>query len=154
MQYVTSICIVLFPLGIPFVNISIFHCVSDFLVVFFLPMYLKQYISLPGLEKLTNANRSVSTGNDRLFPAELMEIAYWRSMLRSNFGKKMTRVIGGNFGAFTFILPLPYFLNICLPFFGVLSTERILKHNKKYFGISANKLRSFSPTRVILFEFS
>ena len=73
-----------------------------------------------GLEKLTNANRSVSTGNDRLFPVELTEIADWKSMseymFHSNFGKKMTRVIGGNFGAYTFILLLPYFLNICLPF--------------------------------------
>ena len=42
----------------------------------------------------------------------------------------MTRVIGGNFGAYTFILLLPYFLNICLPFLGILSTERILKQNK------------------------
>ena len=32
------------------------------------------------------------------------------------FWKKLTRVIGGNFGAYTFILPLLYFLNICLPF--------------------------------------
>ena len=37
-------------------------------------------------------------------------------IFHSNFGKKMTRVIGGNFGAYTFILLLPYFLNICLPF--------------------------------------
>ena len=45
----------------------------------------------PGLEKLTNANRSVSSVNDRLFPVELTEIADWKSMseymLRSNFGK-------------------------------------------------------------------
>ena len=34
----------------------------------------------PGLEKLTNANRSVSSANDRLFPVELTEIADWRSM--------------------------------------------------------------------------
>ena len=72
------------------------------------------------LEKLTNDNRSVSTGNDRLFPVELMEIADWKSMseymLHSNFGKKLTRVIGGNFGAYTFILQFPYFLSICLPF--------------------------------------
>ena len=44
-----------------------------------------------GLEKLTNANRSVSSVNDRLFPVELTEIADWKSMseymLRSNFGK-------------------------------------------------------------------
>ena len=72
-----------------------------------------------GLEKLTNANRSVSTGNDRLFPVELTEIADWKYMseymLHLNFGKKLTRVNGGNFDAYI-ILPLPYFLNICLPF--------------------------------------
>ena len=48
-------------------------------------IYIYIYISLAliyisGLEKLTNANRSVSTGNDRLFPVELTEIADWRSM--------------------------------------------------------------------------
>ena len=73
-----------------------------------------------GLEKLTNANRSVSSVNDRLFPVELTEIADWKSMseymLHSNFGKALTGVIGGNFGANTFILPLPCFLNICLSF--------------------------------------
>ena len=49
------------------------------------------YRSGAGLEKLTNANRSVSSVNDRLFPVELTEIADWKSMseymLRSNFGK-------------------------------------------------------------------
>ena len=58
---------------------------------------------VPGLEKLINANRSVSSVNDRLFPVELTEIADWKSMseytLHSNFGKALTRVIGGNFGA-------------------------------------------------------
>ena len=48
-------------------------------------------IYISGLEKLTNANRSVSSVNDRLFPVELTEIADWKSMseymLRSNFGK-------------------------------------------------------------------
>ena len=47
--------------------------------------------SRAGLEKLTNANRSVSSVNDRLFSVELTEIADWMSMseymLRSNFGK-------------------------------------------------------------------
>ena len=65
----------------------------------------------------------------------------------------MTRVIGVNFGAFTFILPLSYFLNICLPFLVFYQRKEYL-NIKKYLGISANKLRSFSPTRVILFEFS
>ena len=51
-------------------------------------------------------------------------------MLHSNFGKALTGVIGGNFGAYTFILPLPCLLNICLSFLDVLSAERILKQNK------------------------
>ena len=74
----------------------------------------------PGLEKLTNANRSVSSVNDRLFPVELTELADLKSMseymLHSNFGKALTGVIGGNFGANTFKLPLPCLLNICLSF--------------------------------------
>ena len=41
---------------------------------------LYMYIYISGLEKLANANRSVSTGNDWLFPAELTEIADWKSM--------------------------------------------------------------------------
>ena len=60
----------------------------------------KQSHANPGLEKLTNANQSVSTVNanqsvstvnDRLFPVELIEIDDWKSMseymLHSNFGK-------------------------------------------------------------------
>ena len=74
----------------------------------------------PGLEKLTNVNRSVSSVNDRLFPVELTELADWKSMseymLHLNFGKDLTGVIGGNFGAYTFILPFPCLLNICLSF--------------------------------------
>ena len=74
----------------------------------------------PGLEKLTNLNRSVSSVNDRLFPVELTEIADWKSMseymLHSKFGKAFSGVIGGNFGAYTFILPLSCLLNICLSF--------------------------------------
>ena len=77
-------------------------------------------MSISGLEKLTNANRSVCSVSDRLFPVELTEIADWKSMseymLHSNFGKALTGVIGGNFGAYTFILPLPCLLNICLSF--------------------------------------
>ena len=56
--------------------------------------------------------------NDLLFPVELTEKADWKSMseymLHSNFGKALTGVIGRNFCAYTFILPLPCFLNICL----------------------------------------
>ena len=57
----------------------------------FKALVLLQYPYIPGLEKLTNANRSVSSVNDRLFPVELTEIADWKSMseymLLSNFGK-------------------------------------------------------------------
>ena len=64
------------------------------------------YHSIPrsGLEKLTNANRSGRTVNDRLFPVKLTEIADWTSvseyMLHSNFRQTLTKVIGGNFGAY------------------------------------------------------
>ena len=58
---------------------------------------------LSGLEKLTNANRSVSSVNDRLFQVDLTEIADLKSMseymLHSNSGKTLTRAIGGNSGA-------------------------------------------------------
>ena len=84
-----------------------------------------------GLEKLTNANRSVSSVNDRLFPVELTEIADWKSkseyMLHSNYGKALTGVIGGNFGAYNFILPLPCFLNICLSFWMFYRRKEYLK---------------------------
>ena len=90
---------------------------------------------LPGLEKLTNANRSISSAYNRLFPVEVTEIADWKPMseymymLHSNFGKALTGVIGGNFGTYTFILPLPCLLNICLSFW-LLSAEIILKQKK------------------------
>ena len=84
-----------------------------------------------GLEKLTNANRSVCSVSDRLFPVELTEIADWKSMseymLHSNFGKALTGVIGGNFGAYTFILPLPCLLNICLSFWMFYRRKEYLK---------------------------
>ena len=72
-----------------------------------------------GLEILTNANRSLSTVNDRLFLVELTEIADWKSRSELCYirilVKTLTRVIGGNFGGHTFIMLFPYFLNICLP---------------------------------------
>ena len=50
-----------------------------------------------GLEKLTNANRSVSKVNDRLFLVELTENADWQSlseyMLHSNCRKFLTVVL-------------------------------------------------------------
>ena len=51
-------------------------------------------------------------------------------MLHSNFGQTLTKVIGGNFGAYTFILPLSLFPKYLSAFLAVLSTERILKQNK------------------------
>ena len=95
-----------------------------------------------GLEKLTNANRSVCSVIDRLFPVELTEIADWKSMseymLHSNFGKALTGVIGGNFGAYTFILPLPCLLNICLSFW-------MFYRRKEYL----NKIKILRNFRVI-----
>ena len=86
---------------------------------------------MTGLEKLTNANRSVCSVSDRLFPVELTEIADWKSMseymLHSNFGKALTGVIGRNFGAYTFILPLPCLLNICLSFW-MINKIKILRN--------------------------
>ena len=98
------------------------------------------YVCTSGLEKLTNANRSISSVNDRLFPVELKEIADWKSlseyMLHSNFRKALTGVIGGNLGAYTFILPLPCLLNICLSFW-------IFYRRKYYFIYKIKILRNF-----------
>ena len=62
------------------------------------------------------------------------EIDDWKFMseymLHSNFGKKLTRVIGGNFGAYTFILPLPYFLSIYLPFWMFYQQKKYLNKIK------------------------
>ena len=106
----------------------------------------------PGLEKLTNANRSVSTVNDRLFPVELTEKADWASlsgyMLRSNFGQTLTRVIGRNFGAYAFILPLSLFPEYLSTFLDVLSTERKLKQNKNNLEFPRTNSGQF---RVVLF---
>ena len=69
--------------------------------------YIKTQGYISGLEKLTNANRSVSSVYDRLFPVELTEIADGKSiseyMLHSNFGKAFLGVIGGNFGVLVHI---------------------------------------------------
>ena len=112
------------------INFDVFQTLTQLLRDVIKPGFHRErplYIYISRLEKLTNANRSVSTGNDRLFPVELAEIADWKSMseymLHSNFGKKLTRVIGGNFGAYSFILSLPYFLNICLSFWMFYQTQ-------------------------------
>ena len=51
-------------------------------------------------------------------------------ILHSNFGQTLTRIIGGNFGAYTFILLLSLFPKYLSIFLDILSTERILKQNK------------------------
>ena len=51
-------------------------------------------------------------------------------MLHSNFGKAVTGVIGGNFGAYTFILLFPWFTKYLTIFLDVLSAERLLKQIK------------------------
>ena len=97
--------------------------------------------------KLTNADRSVSSVNDPLFPVELTEIADWKSMSEYmlHFGKALTGVIGGNFGAYLYIA-VSLFTKYLSIFLDVLSAARLLKQNKRYFGISANKLMLFSTT--------
>ena len=50
--------------------------------------------------------------------------------LHSNFGQTLTRVISGNFGAYTFILPLSLFPKYLSTFSDVISAERILKQNQ------------------------
>ena len=96
------------------------------------------------LEKLTNGSRSISTVNEQLFSVELTKIASWTSMseymLHSNFRQTLTRVVGGNFGAYTFILPLSLFPKYLSMFLDVLSTERILNKIKI--------LRNFRNTQV------
>ena len=62
-----------------------------------------------GLVKQTNANRSISKVNDLLFPIKLTEIADWKSStVTVKFQTTFTRVTGGNLGAHTSIMPLPY----------------------------------------------
>ena len=103
-----------------------------------------------GLEKLTNASQSVSAIYDQLFQVELREIADWTSMseymLHSNFGQTLTRVIGGNFGAYIIILPLSLFPKYLSTFLDVSSTERILIPNKNTSEFpQTNPGRSTSP---------
>ena len=77
-------------------------------------------------------------------------------MLHSIFGKAFSGVIGENFGAYTFILPLPCLLNICLSFW-MFYRRKIYLNKIKILGISANKHIFFlddKSTRVVLFEFS
>ena len=73
-----------------------------------------------GLEKLTNANRSVITINDRLLPVELTEIANWTSFcLNICYVRISDKPWQGSAAGILVQIPLycrfPYFLNICLP---------------------------------------
>ena len=108
---------------------------------------------------MTNANQSVSTVNDRLFPVELTEIADWKSMseymVHLNFGKTLTRVICGNFGSYNLKLLLPYFLNICLPFWMFYKWKEYLNKIKNSLEFrQTNSGRFRKPSQVVLFEFS
>ena len=83
-----------------------------------------------GLEKLTNANRSVCSVSDRLFPVELTEIADWKSMseymLHSNFGKALTRGYRREFWCIYLYIAASLFTKYLSIFLDVLSAERIL----------------------------
>ena len=85
-----------------------------------------------GLEKLTNANRSVSSVSDRLFPVELTEIADWKSiseyMLHSVFGKGL--IYRREFWCIYLYIAASLFTKYLSIFLDVLSAERILKQNK------------------------
>ena len=73
-------------------------------------------------------------------------------MLHSNFGQTLTRVIGGNFGAYTFILPLSLFLNICLPFWMFYPRKEYLNKIKILRNFREQTQADFdNPTREVLF---
>ena len=94
--------------------------------------YIYIYIYISGLEKLTNANRSVSSVSGRLFPVELTEIADWKSiseyMLHSNFGKAL--IYRWEFWCIYLYIAASLFTKYLSIFLDVLSAERILKQNK------------------------
>ena len=76
-------------------------------------------------------------------------------MLHSNFGQTLTRVMGGNFCAYTFILPLSLFPKYLSTFLDVLSMERILNKIKILQNFREQTQAELDkPTRVVLFEFS
>ena len=92
-----------------------------------------------GLEKLTNANRSVSSVNDRLFPVELTEIADWKSMseymLHSNyvtfeFRKSLDRGYQRECWCTYLYIAVSLFTKYLSIFLDVLSAESLLKQNK------------------------
>ena len=71
-------------------------------------------------------------------------------MLHSNVGQTFTRIIGGNFGAYTFILPLSLFSKYLSTFLDVLSMEKIklFRNFREQTQVDFNK-----RTRVVLFGF-
>ena len=70
------------------------------------------FMSRTGLEKLTNAKRSISKVNNRLFPVELMEIADWKSrlayMLHSSYGKNLDKGHRREFSCIYLYTAIPY----------------------------------------------
>ena len=100
-------------------------------------MVLKQLTfsyCLSGLEKLTNANRSVCSVSDRLFPVELTEIADWNSMseyyVTFEFRKSLDRGYRREFWCIYLCIAASLFTKYLSIFLDVLSAERILKQNK------------------------
>ena len=86
-------------------------------------------------EKLTNANRSVSSVNDRLFPVEFREIADWKSMSEEiyvtfEFRKSLDRGYQWKFRCIYLYIAISMFPKYLSIFLDVLSAERILKQNK------------------------
>ena len=102
-----------------------------------------------GLKKKREAVRSPksrevfnSRRENHMYGNSWLEV-YVRIYVTFEFRKNLDRVIGGNFGAYTFILPLPYFLNICLPFWIFYQREWILK---------IKILRNFREQTRVVFE--
>ena len=107
---------------------------------------------------MTNANRSVSSVNDRLFPVELTEIADWKYMseymLHSNFGKALAGYRREFWCIYLYIAAslFPKYLSI---FLDVLLVERYLNKIKILRNFrEKTHVVSDKPTRVVLFEFS
>ena len=70
-------------------------------------------------------------------------------MLHSNFGKTLTRVICGNFGSYNLKLLLPYFLNICLPFWMFYKWKEYLNKIK-----NSLEFRQTNSGRLVLSPYS
>ena len=85
-----------------------------------------------GLEKLTNANQSICSVNDRLFPVELAEIANWyvRIHVTFDFRKNLDKGHRQKFWCIYLYIATSLFPKYLSTFLDVLSTDRILKQNK------------------------